>query len=112
MLKINCLRLRIQTSSASSSSSSSGSSSLLDPPPREECRVKNLKQQQRMSMAKLDAHRCLVRDTVVALPAPDDVIADYIQPSHVVVPRCTGEREKSDRGGRVLENTLMFGGGI
>ena len=47
-----------------------------------------------MSMAKLDAHRCLVRDTVVPLPAPDDVIADYIQPSHVVVPRCTGEYQR------------------
>jgi hypothetical protein len=31
----------------------------------EECRVKNLKQQQKMAMAKLDAHRCLIRDVVV-----------------------------------------------
>lgn len=61
-------------------------------PVREECKVKNLKQQQRMLLAKLDAHRCLVRDTVVELPMPNDVIVNFMQPSHVVVPRCTGER--------------------
>ncbi len=59
---------------------------------REECRVKNLRQQQRMAVAKLDAHRCLVRDTVVALAPPDDVIAEFVTPSHVVVPRCTGKK--------------------
>ncbi len=81
-------RLRIQASSAAGS--------LLDetPPPREECRVKNLKQHQRMTTAKLDAHRCLLRDTVVELPAPEDVIVDFVQPSHVVVQRCTGEFRK------------------
>ena len=57
----------------------------------EECKVKNLKQQQRMTMAKLDAHRCLIRDTVVAVPVPDTIIANYVHPSHVVVPRCTGK---------------------
>jgi hypothetical protein len=62
-------------------------------PKREECKVKNLKQHQRMAMAKLDAHRCLIRDTVVALKAPDDVIVEFITPSHVVVPRCTGKQE-------------------
>ena len=58
----------------------------------EECRVKNLKQQQKMSMAKLDAHRCLIRDVVVQVPVPDTLIATYVHPSHVVVPRCTGRR--------------------
>ena len=57
----------------------------------EECRVKNLKQQQKMSMAKLDAHRCLIRDIVVQVPVPDTLIATYVHPSHVVVPRCTGK---------------------
>ena len=56
----------------------------------EECRVKNLKQQQKMAMAKLDAHRCLIRDVVVQVPAPATIIASFIHPSHVVVQRCTG----------------------
>ena len=56
----------------------------------EECRVKNLQQQQKMSRAKLDAHRCLIRDMVVQVPVPDTLIATYVHPSHVVVPRCTG----------------------
>ena len=59
--------------------------------PPEECKVKNLKQQQRMTMAKLDAHRCLIRDTVIAVPVPDTIIANFVHPSHVVVPRCTGK---------------------
>jgi len=59
-------------------------------PSVEECRVKNLKQQERMTMAKLDAHRCLVRDTVVAVPPPETLIAQFVHPSHVVVQRCTG----------------------
>ena len=58
----------------------------------EECRVKNLKQQQKMNMAKLDAHRCLIRDVVVQVPVPDTLIATYVHPSHVVVPRCTGKQ--------------------
>lgn len=57
----------------------------------EECRVKNLKQQQKMSMAKLVAHRCLIRDVVVQVPAPATIIANFIHPSHVVVQRCTGK---------------------
>ena len=57
----------------------------------EECRVKNLKQQQKMSMAKLDAHRCLIRDMVVQVQVPDTLIATYVHPSHIVVPRCTGK---------------------
>ena len=43
-----------------------------------------------MSMAKLDAHRCLMRDIVIEVPVPDTLIATYVHPSHVVVPRCTG----------------------
>jgi hypothetical protein len=58
----------------------------------EECRVKNLKQQQKMAMAKLDAHRCLIRDVVVQVPAPATIIANFIHPSHVVVQRCTGKK--------------------
>ena len=50
--------------------------------PPEECKVKNLKQQQRMTMAKLDAHRCLIRDTVIAVPVPDTIIANFVHPSH------------------------------
>ena len=61
----------------------------------EECRVKNLKQQQKMTMAKLDAHRCLIRDVVVQVPVPDTLIATYVHPSHIVVPRCTGKPEFS-----------------
>ena len=57
----------------------------------EECKIKNLKQQQRMTMAKLDAHRCLIRDTVVTVPVPDTIITNFVHPSHVVVPRCTGK---------------------
>ena len=34
----------------------------------EMCKVKNLKQQQKMSMAKLDAHRCLIRDVWAKYP--------------------------------------------
>ena len=42
-------------------------------------------------MAKLDAHRCLIRDMVVEVPVPDTLIATYVHPSHIVVPRCTGK---------------------
>jgi len=44
-----------------------------------------------MSMAKLDAHRCLIRDVAVQVPAPSTLIATFVHPSHVVVQRCTGK---------------------
>ena len=68
----------------------------------EECKVKNLKQQQRMTMAKLDAHRCLIRDTVVTVPVPDTIIANFVHPSHVVVPRCTGKKRKKCQNKRCV----------
>ena len=38
--------------------------------------------------------RCLLRDTVVPIPEPEDLIVNYIEPSHVVVQRCTGKNER------------------
>ena len=38
--------------------------------------------------------RCLLRDTVVPIPEPEDLIVNYIEPSHVVVQRCTGKIER------------------
>ena len=35
--------------------------------------------------------RCLLRDTVVPIPEPEELIVNYIEPSHVVVQRCTGK---------------------
>ena len=58
----------------------------------EQCKSKKgLKQQQAMVRAQLGAHRCMLRDTVVEIPEPDDAIVAYVLPSHVVVSRCTGE---------------------
>ena len=68
-----------------------GGTDRLSHAPREECKVKGLKTQERMNMAKLKAHRCLVRDTVVPVPLPKDIIVGFVQPTHVVVPRCTGK---------------------
>ena len=42
----------------------------------------------------LFVRRCLLRDTVVPIPEPEDLIVNYIEPSHVVVQRCTGKRER------------------
>ena len=38
--------------------------------------------------------RCLLRDTVVPIPEPEDLIVNYIEPSHVVVQRCTGKTDR------------------
>ena len=38
--------------------------------------------------------RCLLRDTVVPIPEPEELIVNYIEPSHVVVQRCTGKTER------------------
>ncbi len=34
--------------------------------------------------------RCNVKDVAVEVPVPDNTIPDFIIPSHIVVPRCTG----------------------
>ena len=68
--------------------------------------MKNLKQQQKMFNAKLDAHRCLLRDTVVKVPEPPDVIVTYIQPSHVVVQRCTGKTQEKILKGHIIAPPL------
>ena len=49
--------------------------------------------------------RCLLRDTVVPIPEPEDLIVNYIEPSHVVVQRCTG-KERNATGEDFL--TLPF----
>jgi hypothetical protein len=33
----------------------------------------------------------MIRDVPVKVPEPEDFIAEYIFPSHIVVPRCSGE---------------------
>ncbi|CAB4054239.1 unnamed protein product [Lepeophtheirus salmonis] len=57
---------------------------------RRVCKIKNMKQYKKMVTAQLEAHRCLVRDTVVRVPLPDDLIVSEAMPEFVVVPRCTG----------------------
>jgi len=32
----------------------------------------------------------MIRDVPVKVPEPEDFIAEYIFPSHIVVPRCSG----------------------
>ena len=76
---------------------------------REECLAKNIRQQSKMAMAKLDAHRCLLRDTVIEVPHPADVIVNFIQPSHVVVPRCTGEEDFGVKNLLQSQSAIGFG---
>jgi len=54
------------------------------------CRDKNKKTLKEIEDAQLAAHRCMIRDMPVKVPEPDDFIAEYIFPSHIVVPRCSG----------------------
>ena len=42
------------------------------------------------SSALLYAHRCFLRDVPVKVPSPVNTIPDFIIPSHVVVPKCSG----------------------
>ena len=42
------------------------------------------------SSALLYAHRCFLKDVPVKVPSPMHTIPDSIVPSHVVVPRCSG----------------------
>ena len=32
----------------------------------------------------------MIRDVAVKVPEPDDFIAEFIFPSHIIVPRCSG----------------------
>ncbi|XP_023334974.1 vascular endothelial growth factor C [Eurytemora carolleeae] len=54
------------------------------------CRDKNKKTLKEIEDAQLAAHRCMIRDVPVKVPEPEDFIAEYIFPSHIVVPRCSG----------------------
>jgi len=54
------------------------------------CRDKNKKTLKEIEDAQLAAHRCMIRDMPVKVPEPDDFIAEFIFPSHIVVPRCLG----------------------
>ena len=42
------------------------------------------------SSALLYAHRCFLKDVPIKVPFPVNTIPDSIVPSHVVVPRCSG----------------------
>ena len=35
--------------------------------------------------------RCMIRDVAVKVPEPEDFIAESVFPSHIIVPRCSGE---------------------
>ena len=42
------------------------------------------------SSALLYAHRCFLKDVPIKVPSPMNTIPDSIVPSHLVVPRCSG----------------------
>ena len=44
-----------------------------------------------MTTALLHAHRCLLQDVPVPVPIPLNTIPDLIVPSHIIVPRCSGQ---------------------
>jgi len=54
------------------------------------CREKNRKLLEEVESAQLAAHRCMIRDVAVQVPEPEDFIAEFIFPSHIIVPRCSG----------------------
>jgi len=54
------------------------------------CREKNKKLLEEVENAQLAAHRCMIRDVAVKVPEPEDFIAEFIFPSHIIVPRCSG----------------------
>ena len=43
-----------------------------------------------MTTALLHAHRCMLKDVPVPVPIPMNTIPDLIVPSHIIVPRCSG----------------------
>ena len=48
---------------------------------------------QDMTTALLHAHRCMLKDEPVPVPVPLNTIPDMIVPSHIIVPRCSGETQ-------------------
>ena len=48
---------------------------------------------QDMTTALLHAHRCMLKDEPVPVPIPLNTIPDMIVPSHIIVPRCSGETQ-------------------
>ena len=48
---------------------------------------------QDMTTALLHAHRCMWKDEPVPVPIPLNTIPDMIVPSHIIVPRCSGETQ-------------------
>ena len=50
---------------------------------------------QDMTTALLHAHRCMLKDEPVPVPVPLNTIPDMIVPSHIIVPRCSGETEST-----------------
>ena len=41
--------------------------------------------------------RCMIRDVAVKVPKPDDFIAEFIFPSYIILPRCSGR----EGGGKI-----------
>jgi hypothetical protein len=54
------------------------------------------------SSALLYAHRCFLKDVPIKVPSPLTTIPENIVPSHVVVPRCSGNNQDKDSGGEIL----------
>ena len=50
--------------------------------------------QWRHSSHKAFFPRCMIRDVAVKVPEPEDFITEAIFPSHIVVPRCSGNKKK------------------
>ena len=48
------------------------------------------------SSALLYAHRCFIKDVLIKVPSPLNSILDSIVPSHVLVPRCSGNSQVKD----------------
>ena len=51
---------------------------------------------QDMTTALLHAHRCMLKDEPVPVPVPLNTIPDMIVPSHIIVPRCSGESTRTE----------------
>ena len=48
----------------------------------------------------------MIRDVAVKVPEPEDFITEAIFPSHIVVPRCSGNRSTN----QALENEFSWSG--
>jgi len=75
---------------ASPASPASPLSYMMSPANTVTCRDKDKKLLEEVENAQLAAHRCMIRDVAVKVPDPEDFIAEYIFPSHIIVPRCSG----------------------